>query len=80
MPLAVALNAPLLHGFSPVRRSQRAGLPLVLLRFSPRHKSPTPDTARRAAPLVVFVDEYLSASGIPGRGFASLNSTQETSA
>ena len=50
MPLAAALNAPRLHGFSPVRPS-RAGLPLVLLRFSPPHKSPPPDTAHRAAPL-----------------------------
>jgi hypothetical protein len=49
MPLAAALNAPLPHGFSPVR-PWRAGLPLVLLRFSPPHKSPAPDTAHRAAP------------------------------
>ena len=28
-----------------------AGLPLASLRFSPPHKSPTPDTAHRAAPL-----------------------------
>src|SRR5687768_11663021 len=28
-----------------------SGLPLVLLRFSPPHKSPTPDTAHRAASL-----------------------------
>ena len=62
MPLAVALNAPLLHGFSPVR-PWRAGLPLALLRFSPRHKSPTSDTAHRAATLVVRIEEYLSGAG-----------------
>src|SRR5688500_1169498 len=27
-----------------------SGLPLALLRFTPPHKSPTPDTAHRAAP------------------------------
>ena len=53
MPLAAALNAPLLHGSSPVR-PWRAGLPLVLLRFSPPHKSPPPGTAHRAAPVVVL--------------------------
>jgi hypothetical protein len=47
MPLAAALNAPPLHGFSPVRRL-RAGLPLAPLRFSPPHKSPPPDAAHRA--------------------------------
>jgi hypothetical protein len=62
MPLAVALHAPLPHGFSPVR-PWRAGLPLALLRFSPPHKSPTSDTAHRAAPLELFVDEDLGASG-----------------
>ena len=66
MPLAAALNAPLLHGFSPVRPS-RAGLPLALLRFSPRHKSPTPDTAHRDAPLVVGDDAC--------HGGASFNTT-----
>jgi len=61
MPLAVALNAPLLHGFSPVRR--RAGLPLALLRFSPRHKSPTPATAHRAALLVPCDDACHGGAG-----------------
>jgi hypothetical protein len=55
MPLAATLNAPLLHGFSPVR-PWRAGLPLVLLRFSPRHKSSTPGTTHRAGTLVFFDD------------------------
>jgi hypothetical protein len=71
MPLAAALNAPLLHGFSPVRPWQ-AGLPLALLRFSPRHKSPPPDTAHRAAPLVVCIGKHHSASG-KAQGFASLS-------
>jgi len=62
MPLASGAPAPLLHGFSPVR-PWRAGLPLALLRFSPRHKSPTPDTAHRAETLVVRIDEYLSGAG-----------------
>src|SRR5688572_3675260 len=62
MPLASGARAPLLHGFSPVR-PWRAGLPLALLRFSPRHKSPTPDTAHRAETLVVCIGEYLGASG-----------------
>jgi hypothetical protein len=56
MPLASGAPAPLLHGFSPVR-PWRAGLPLVPLRSSPRHKSPTPGTAHRAAPLAVVVNE-----------------------
>jgi hypothetical protein len=70
MPLAAALNAPLLHGFSPVR-PWRAGLPLALLRFSPRHKSPTPDTAHRAAPPVVWTGKCLGASGKAVVGCAS---------
>jgi hypothetical protein len=40
-----------------------AGLPLVPLRSSPRHKSPTPDTAHRAATLVVRLDEDLGGAG-----------------
>jgi hypothetical protein len=40
-----------------------AGLPLVLLRSSPRHKSPTPDTAHRAERLVVHVEENLGGAG-----------------
>jgi len=98
MPLAAALNAPPLHGFSPVR-SWRTGLPLALLAlqaapglaarplarhgqstglsvsglaFSPRHKSPTPGTARRAVRLVVVVDAC--------RGFASLDSSMQEAA
>ena len=63
MPLAAALNAPLLHGFSPVRPWQ-AGLPLALLRFSPRHKSPPPGTAPRAETLVVFDDAGQGGIGI----------------
>jgi hypothetical protein len=55
VPLAAALNAPLLHGSLPVR-PWRAGLPLVLLRFSPPHKSPPPVTAPRAAPVAVLQD------------------------
>ena len=55
MPLAAALNAPLLMAS---RRSGApgAGLPLALLRFSPRHKSPPPGTAHRAETLVFFVE------------------------
>ena len=71
MPLAVALNGPLLHGFSPVRRPQRAGLPLALLRFSPRHKSPTPDTAHRAETPVVLLEENRSGAGKAVVGCAS---------
>jgi hypothetical protein len=55
MPLAAPLNAPLLMVS---RRSGAPGarLPLALLRFSPRHKSPPPDTAHHAETLDVFVD------------------------
>src|SRR5688572_33214702 len=70
MPLASGAPAPLLHGFSPVR-PWRAGLPLALLRFSPRHKSPTPDTAHRAAPFVVFLEEDLGGAGKAVVGCAS---------
>jgi hypothetical protein len=62
VPLVTALNAPRLHGSSPVL-PYRAGLPLASLRFSPPHKSPTPGTAHRAAPLMACVDENLGASG-----------------
>ena len=48
-----------------------AGLPLVPLRSSPRHKSPTPDTAHRAETLVVPLDEYLGAAGKAVVGCAS---------
>src|SRR5262245_3521605 len=62
MPLASGAPAPLLHGFSPVR-PWWAGLPLALLRCSPRHKSPTTGTAHRAETLVVHVDEDLGGAG-----------------
>jgi hypothetical protein len=45
-----------------------AGLPLVPLRSSPRHKSLTPDTAHRAAPLVVFVN---ACHGFASRGLST---------
>src|SRR5688572_13134048 len=48
-----------------------AGLPLVLLRFSPPHKSPPPGTARRAETLVVLLDEYRSGAGKAVGGCAS---------
>jgi len=67
VPLAAALNAPLLHGSSPVRPCG-AGLPLALLRFSPRHKSPTPGAAHRAAPLVVFDDACHGGAAKPWSG------------
>src|SRR5262245_24113401 len=44
------------------------GLPLALLRFSPRHKSPPPGTARRAEALVVSVGQRLGASAKPWAG------------
>jgi hypothetical protein len=63
MPLASgaerAAASWLLAGPSPAG----AGLPLVPLRSSPRHKSPTPDTAHRATPLVVRIAEYLGGAG-----------------
>ena len=62
MPLASGAPAPLLHGSSPVQ-PWRAGLPLVVLRFSPPHKSPTPGTAHRAAPLLVFDNACLGGAG-----------------
>jgi len=45
--------------------------PLVPRRSSPRHKSPTPDTAHRAAPLVVLLGQYRGASGKAVVGCAS---------
>src|SRR5688572_21812617 len=48
-----------------------AGLPLVPLRSSPRHKSPTPDTAHRAPPLVVCIEEHLGGAGKAVVGCAS---------
>ena len=48
-----------------------AGLPLVPLRSSPRHKSPTPDTARRAETLVVFVNACHGGAGKAVVGCAS---------
>ena len=48
-----------------------AGLPLVPLRSSPRHKAPTPDTAHRAAPLVVFFDACHAGAGKAVVGCAS---------
>src|SRR5688572_13481450 len=58
MPLAAALPRRCLMAS---RRSVAcgAGLARVPLRSSPRHKSPTPDTAHRAETLVVCIDEYL---------------------
>ncbi|HVQ03177.1 MAG TPA: hypothetical protein VMT14_06640, partial [Burkholderiaceae bacterium] len=70
MPLAAALNAPPPHGFSSVR-PWRAGLSLALLRFSPRHKSPTPDITHRAASLMVFVNEDPGGAGNAAVGYAS---------
>ena len=69
VPLAVALNAPRLHGSSPVRPLW-AGLPLALLRFSPPHKSPPPGTARRAETLVVFADACHGGAGKAAVGCA----------
>jgi hypothetical protein len=69
VPLVAALNAPRLHGSSPVR-PWRAGLPLASLRFSPPHKSPTPGTAHRAEPLVVFNDACHGGAGKAGGGCA----------
>jgi hypothetical protein len=45
--------------------------PTPALRFSPPQKSPTPDTARRAATPVVFHDENLGAPGKAVGGCAS---------
>src|SRR5687768_6863309 len=70
MPLASgaerAAASWLLAGPSPAG----AGLPLVPLRSSPRHKSPTPDTAHRAAPLVVFIDVCHGGAGKAAVGCA----------
>jgi hypothetical protein len=70
MPLAAALPRRCIMAS---RRSVAcgAGLPLVPLRSSPRHKSPTPDTAHRAAPLVVLLDENLGGAGKAVVGCAS---------
>src|SRR5262245_63794705 len=70
VPPSAALNAPRTS-----RRPRRSapfgvGLPLAPLRFSPPHKSPTPGTAHRAAPLVVFLREHPGASGKAGGGCA----------
>jgi hypothetical protein len=71
MPLASgaerAAASWLLAGPSP----DGAGLPLVPLRSSPRHKSPTPDTAHRAETLVVRIDENLGGAGKAAVGCAS---------
>jgi len=69
VPLVVALNAPRLHGSSPVRPLW-AGLPLALLRFSPPHKSPPPGTAHRAETLVVFADACHGGAGKAAVGCA----------
>ena len=55
-------------GESDERSALRA--PTALLRFSPPHKSPTPGTAHRAAPLVVFDDEVHGGAGKAGGGCA----------
>ena len=70
MPLAAALNAPLLMAS---RRSGApgTGFPLALLRFSPRHKSPTPDTAHRAETHVPFGDAWHGDTGKAVGGYAS---------
>jgi len=63
VPPFAALNA--LRTSRRPRRSVAcgAGLPLARLRFSPPHKSPTPDTAHRAEALVVFVDACHGGAG-----------------
>jgi len=68
VPPSAALNAPLTS-----RRPRRsvaccAGLPLASLRFSPPHKSPTPDTAHRAETLVVFDDACHGGAAKPWSG------------
>jgi len=67
MPLAAALNAPLPHGFSPVRRLRRRTA-LSALRSSPPHKSPTPGATHRAAPLVGCIGEHLGGAAKPRSG------------
>jgi len=62
VPLVAAPDAPQRQGSSPVR-PWRAGLPLALLRSSPRHKSPTPGTAHRAEPLMVCHEEACHGGG-----------------
>src|SRR5512143_2616052 len=56
VPPSAALNA--LRTSRRPRRSGACGavLPLALLRFSPRRKSPPPGTAHRAATLVACID------------------------
>ena len=48
--------------------ARAARVPSALLRCSPPHKSPPPGTAHRAAPLMVFLEEYLDASAKPWVG------------
>ena len=45
------------------RHGQSTGLSVSGLASSPPQKSPTPDTAHRAAPLVVLLDEYHGGAG-----------------
>jgi len=71
LPPSAALNAPRTS-----RRPRRsvacgAGLPLVVLRFSPPHKSPTPGTAHRAETLLVFDDACPGSAGKAAVGCAS---------
>ena len=70
MPLAAALNAPPLHGFSPVRRLRRRTSPCAApLLAAPQvaHTGYRPPRSNTA----VFVDEYLGAAGKAVGGCAS---------
>jgi len=62
LPPFAALNA-LRTSRRPRRSAASGGLPLALLRFSPRHKSPPPGTAHRAGALVVFDDACHGSAG-----------------
>jgi len=69
MPLAVALNAPLLHGFSPVRRLRRRTPPCVAALLAAPQVAVTGYRPPRCI-TEVFVDKYLGGAGKAAVGYA----------
>ena len=63
MPLAVALNAPLPHGFSSVRRLRRRRPPLSTALLSGPDSRQRGTALRPAMRCVVFIDKNLGAAG-----------------
>src|SRR5687767_6652961 len=70
MPLAAALNAPLLHGFSPVRRLRRRTAPCVAALLAAPQVAATGYRPPRST-TEVFIDKYLGGAGKAVVGCAS---------